>query len=203
MEHADYPHTPGTLYDCAACEARCHCRPGETLCVFCGTLPPEKVDLRRFEAVINVPGFLPVGDPMIFDTMTEAWLWLREQRERDLDDPMNDEDDDQDDQALDEIEGLIDAPETGVVYGRTPGYFGDHDQGLAYSVREHDCPGMECPDFWHLHGCLPYWQYCAAGYDITDQVHRERDADEMRLWRGPDGPDMVYRKVNGAWEGES
>lgn len=23
--HADYPHNPGTLYDCPACESRCHC----------------------------------------------------------------------------------------------------------------------------------------------------------------------------------
>src|SRR5688500_18710265 len=49
LAHADYPHEPGRLYDCAACEARCHCKPGETLCIFCGTLPPGKVDIRRFE----------------------------------------------------------------------------------------------------------------------------------------------------------
>lgn len=23
--HADYPHEPGTLYDCPACESRCFC----------------------------------------------------------------------------------------------------------------------------------------------------------------------------------
>lgn len=28
MEHVDYPHEPGYLYDCLACEAECHC--GET-----------------------------------------------------------------------------------------------------------------------------------------------------------------------------
>lgn len=25
IEHADYPHEPGTLYDCPACEAVCFC----------------------------------------------------------------------------------------------------------------------------------------------------------------------------------
>ena len=24
-QHVDYPHEPGYLYDCPACEARCHC----------------------------------------------------------------------------------------------------------------------------------------------------------------------------------
>lgn len=34
--HADYPHEPGRLYDCPACEAKCHCTPGYTQCVFTG-----------------------------------------------------------------------------------------------------------------------------------------------------------------------
>jgi hypothetical protein len=25
VKHADYPHNPGTLYDCPACEQVCHC----------------------------------------------------------------------------------------------------------------------------------------------------------------------------------
>lgn len=44
-EHADYPHEPGRLYDCEACETRCHCNhvqaqydPGYTQCVFCALL---------------------------------------------------------------------------------------------------------------------------------------------------------------------
>jgi len=36
VQHADYPHEPGRLYDCPACEARCHCTPGTTTCVFDG-----------------------------------------------------------------------------------------------------------------------------------------------------------------------
>lgn len=34
LNHADYPHEPGTLYDCRACEAECHCG-GEGTCVHC------------------------------------------------------------------------------------------------------------------------------------------------------------------------
>lgn len=35
--HVDYPHEPGTLYDCAACESHCHCtaNPYDTMCVAC------------------------------------------------------------------------------------------------------------------------------------------------------------------------
>lgn len=34
--HVDYPHTPGRLYDCPACEAACHCVAGKTYCVYSG-----------------------------------------------------------------------------------------------------------------------------------------------------------------------
>jgi len=42
-EHADYPHRPGTLYDCPACENECFCeRKSGSLeyskCVFCVSL---------------------------------------------------------------------------------------------------------------------------------------------------------------------
>ncbi len=36
--HANYPHEPGRLYDCEACEARCHCdprSPGSEPCIYC------------------------------------------------------------------------------------------------------------------------------------------------------------------------
>lgn len=41
VEHVNYPHEPGRLYDCPACEARCHCGPGvaagsETECIWSG-----------------------------------------------------------------------------------------------------------------------------------------------------------------------
>ena len=43
IEHVDYPHEPGRLHDCPACEAQCHCGPGvaagtETECVW----PPHE-----------------------------------------------------------------------------------------------------------------------------------------------------------------
>jgi len=34
--HADYPHEPGRLYGCPACEAACYCTPGDAECVFSG-----------------------------------------------------------------------------------------------------------------------------------------------------------------------
>lgn len=50
--HVNYPHTPGYLPDCGACEARCYCGRdtgqndyatinGLTPCVYCGTETPE------------------------------------------------------------------------------------------------------------------------------------------------------------------
>jgi hypothetical protein len=36
IPHADYPHLPGRLHDCPACEARCHCTPGDAECVYDG-----------------------------------------------------------------------------------------------------------------------------------------------------------------------
>ena len=36
VPHADYPHLPGRLHDCPACEARCHCTPGDAECVYDG-----------------------------------------------------------------------------------------------------------------------------------------------------------------------
>lgn len=35
-EHVNYPHYPGYLYDCPACEAECHCTEGNAVCVFDG-----------------------------------------------------------------------------------------------------------------------------------------------------------------------
>lgn len=36
IPHADYPHLPGRLHDCPACEARCHCTAGGAECVYDG-----------------------------------------------------------------------------------------------------------------------------------------------------------------------
>lgn len=36
-EHVAYPHEPGTLYDCNACEDHCNCDgvEGHTMCLHC------------------------------------------------------------------------------------------------------------------------------------------------------------------------
>lgn len=39
--HADYPHFPGTLYDCWACESQCHCSDDFT-CIACPDADPDE-----------------------------------------------------------------------------------------------------------------------------------------------------------------
>lgn len=43
VPHADYPHAPGYLRDCARCESECFCShlPGHEECVFCVSLREE------------------------------------------------------------------------------------------------------------------------------------------------------------------
>jgi hypothetical protein len=36
VKHVDYPHEPGRLYDCPACEGSCHCVAGYTQCLYRG-----------------------------------------------------------------------------------------------------------------------------------------------------------------------
>jgi len=36
IEHAQYPHEPGYLHDCPACESSCHCAEGNSECVWEG-----------------------------------------------------------------------------------------------------------------------------------------------------------------------
>lgn len=91
-----------------------------------------------YVAIINVPGYLSEQDELPeFERISEAWEYLIDQRQVDLGDPINDEDED-DDQALAEMEGMLDDLQLGTVYGFTPGYDGDHDLGLAYSVVRQD-----------------------------------------------------------------
>jgi hypothetical protein len=103
-----------------------------------------------FLATVNVPGYLPMDDdPPTFDTAREAWACLASGREAW-------EDDFPDDEPLGEYSDTVgylhyaaseehvpgslneDWPlnedGTGVIYGATPGYEGDHDLGLAYCV---------------------------------------------------------------------
>lgn len=84
-------------------------------------------------ATINVPGYLPMDDdPPIFDTAREAWQYLLGEVEHSWDDYPED-----DNGACVEAQTQIhniNQNEPGVVYAPTPGYDGDHDLGLAYSV---------------------------------------------------------------------
>lgn len=106
-----------------------------------------------YAATINVPGYLPQNDDLLmFDSVGEAWRYLAMERE-------TDEDQFEDwagDNGLGEYSSTVAtlryigsdehehgnphedwptaADGTGTVYGSTPGYEGDHDLGLAYSV---------------------------------------------------------------------
>lgn len=100
-----------------------------------------------FIATINTPGYLPdsADEPATFDTAEEAWWYLYHERcyaEMDApcdlcDDtlthgPSGDCDDDSDTGR--ELGQMASKDEPGTVYGPTPGYRGDHDLGLAYTV---------------------------------------------------------------------
>jgi hypothetical protein len=101
-----------------------------------------------FVATINTPGCLPDtdGDPAVFDTATAAWWYLYHERcdaERSAPcdlcgdtmthGPEGDCDDDTD-TGRELAEQAKAGTGEGTVYGPTPGYDGDHDLGLAYSV---------------------------------------------------------------------
>ena len=104
-------------------------------------------------ATINVPGYLPMDeDPPTFETAQEAWEYLADERFRAEDDSYDEQfmpagysatantlqnlgtgmfsgtDSDYENAGLDSIE------RTGTIHGPTPGYDGDHDLGLAYTV---------------------------------------------------------------------
>lgn len=96
-----------------------------------------------YVATINVPGYLPMDDdPPMFDQAREAWLWLAQERQRDEDAAeMPGDSYSQTVLDLEHRASRVDAwghpvSRRGTVYGSTPGYEGDHDLGLAYSVTE-------------------------------------------------------------------
>lgn len=87
--------------------------------------------MTKYVAIINTPGYLPTDDePPTFDTAREAWSYLYDER---LDEWSNYEYENYvRDEAL--LSMLQHPNEVGTVYGSTPGYDGDHDLGIAYSV---------------------------------------------------------------------
>jgi hypothetical protein len=106
-----------------------------------------------YVATMNIPGYLPMDDdPPVFNTAGEAWTYLAEERQRDdlawvPDDP----DDPEGPASLDntslELEACARHGRIGTVYGPTPGYDGEHDLGLAYSVYWSEIAGRRPPKF--------------------------------------------------------
>jgi hypothetical protein len=115
-----------------------------------------------YVATINIPGYLPQDDdPPTFEDARSAWEYLANERERDEDnyeewpliDPSDPESsgtteytetvatlrdlaDESTDYATAEVQKDygVDSDGTGSVNGPTPGYDGDHDLGLDYTV---------------------------------------------------------------------
>lgn len=110
----------------------------------------------KYVALVNIPGCLPMDDdPPVFDTAKEAWEYLADERQRAedaFDDwplsgghsgiPTYEYSDTYSDLmsiAAGDFECHAGINElqpggTGTIYGDTPGYVGEHDLGLAYSV---------------------------------------------------------------------
>lgn len=107
-----------------------------------------------YVATTSVPGYLPMDDdPPVFDTAAEAWQYLAEECARGGGDYVPDDPEDLEGPQSESAtyaclqhNAEVKAPHVcghdtphwpdhvGTVYGSTPGYDGDHDLGLAYSV---------------------------------------------------------------------
>ena len=109
--------------------------------------------MPKYVATINTPGYLPMDDePPVFDTAAEAWEYLAQEREHAEDSADYPDSDPGQFEYSDTLAALrriaggehvhgdpredtpTESDGTGTVYGSTPGYDGDHDLGLAYSV---------------------------------------------------------------------
>lgn len=95
----------------------------------------------QYIAHINIPGYSPMADePAEFETAQEAWEYLADERREAeesfelVEDGANDKDEES--PTLQRLVSYMrhEKPVCDVVYGPTPGYDGDHDLGLAYSV---------------------------------------------------------------------
>lgn len=98
----------------------------------------------KYLATINVPGYLPMDDdPPTFDTAREAWTYLADERWEAEDSAFQPGEDAGFSATVNMLESLGDGTlsldevgvdGTGSVGGVTPGYTGDHDLGLIYTV---------------------------------------------------------------------
>jgi hypothetical protein len=100
---------------------------------------PEAV---RYVATMATPGYLPWSDDPspVFETARDAWDYLTDERKRQEDDATAIDETGPDElpysdtvTELDKLAAML-TDEIGTVYGNTPGYDGDHDLGVAYSV---------------------------------------------------------------------
>jgi hypothetical protein len=91
-----------------------------------------------YVAIINTPGYLPDSeDPPVFERSTDAWQHLAEERREHEDETGDYQGGDPYSETVDELDVQSQAKDSpGVLYGPTPGYEGDHDLGLAYTVQE-------------------------------------------------------------------
>jgi hypothetical protein len=108
----------------------------------------------QYIATINTPGYLPDADgpALSFSTPAEAWEHLWDERIRAWDEA-------EAEIPVDESHTFTDARHRateGSVTLVTPGYDGDHDLGLAYSVTA--IPGFRCVD-------------CGSVFDDTDAAN--------------------------------
>lgn len=86
-----------------------------------------------YTAIMNKPGYLPdTADALpVFDTIREAWDYLRGE----YIEAVNDADpSDLLDDVVDQFATKWNHEVVGTIIAPTPGYDGDHDLGMAYSV---------------------------------------------------------------------
>lgn len=58
LAHVNYPHNPGTLWDCLACESACYCRSDGQECVYCASLADSDYLTEKERQYINRFSFL-------------------------------------------------------------------------------------------------------------------------------------------------
>lgn len=52
-KHADYPHTPGMLYDCEACATVCFCGPdGDVPCIYHELMQESEDTAKRYDKAV-------------------------------------------------------------------------------------------------------------------------------------------------------